>query len=85
MLPSRYRLDNLELFFRCNAVSQRSAQPERWVRVDRRIQLGAVLSNAQYEVPGFPVLWVLAKGTAHHTQFVRKHMAYLGELQLAPG
>lgn len=45
-------------------------QAARWRRLREDVTLGQLLSKADYVVPGVPVVFVVARGTAYYDRFV---------------
>lgn len=42
----------------------------RWRRLREDVTLGGLLDKGDYVVPGVPVVFVVARGTAYHDRFV---------------
>jgi hypothetical protein len=71
-----YEAPRARLYFRQNCrseLAQQSEGEEHWVEVPGDASVAELVRDARYETPGFPVLWILAEGSAFHADFEARH------------
>lgn len=69
-----YTLERLVVFIRlwCSSRQDAAVSEQRWARIHVGATLANVLRHPGCEVPGFPVFWVLSKGSDYHRSFLKK-------------